>query len=253
MALDLNDKTVNGNNLTNTGSVAEWVTDFPFVACTEAVEFTDTNGKSLDANDNASLDLTTAVTIEFWAKRDAGAGVAAYWISKTGTDGTNYAVYEYDSAGATGGKWRFFYTSGDGAVTHSWQTDSAYTDTGWHHWAFVCTFGTEASMKTYYDGSEVANTLIGGTGTAAVDSCDGKLIIGNYQSASTLSVDGKMTEVRIWSDIRSEAEIQANMSKHLVGNEANLMAYYPLQSILVATTNYLNDYRASQGGRLSFQ
>jgi hypothetical protein len=39
---------------------------------------------------------------------------------------------------------------------------------------------------------------------------------------------GKIDEVRMWSVARTQAEIQANMNKTLVGNETGLVAYYPM-------------------------
>ena len=37
---------------------------------------------------------------------------------------------------------------------------------------------------------------------------------------------GAMDEVRIWSVVRTQAEISANMHKRMQGNEANLVGYY---------------------------
>jgi hypothetical protein len=39
---------------------------------------------------------------------------------------------------------------------------------------------------------------------------------------------GQMSELRIWSTARSQAEILENMHRRLVGNEAGLVGYYPL-------------------------
>ena len=53
---------------------------------------------------------------------------------------------------------------------------------------------------------------------------------------------GKIDEVRIWDDVRTQAEIQDNMYKELVGNESNLVAYYNFNdgrgtSVLDLTSN----------------
>ncbi len=42
--------------------------------------------------------------------------------------------------------------------------------------------------------------------------------------------NGKLDEVRIWNDARTEAEINSYMYKELVGNEANLVAYYKMSN-----------------------
>ncbi len=39
---------------------------------------------------------------------------------------------------------------------------------------------------------------------------------------------GKMAEVRIWNKARTQAEIQADMSKRLTGKEPSLVGYWPL-------------------------
>jgi hypothetical protein len=39
---------------------------------------------------------------------------------------------------------------------------------------------------------------------------------------------GQMSELRIWSTVRSQADITENMHRRLVGNEAGLVGYYPL-------------------------
>ncbi len=50
--------------------------------------------------------------------------------------------------------------------------------------------------------------------------------------------DGTIDEVRIWSDVRTQAEIQASMNKELAGNEAYLVSYY---SMTDATGTSLTD------------
>ncbi|WP_017718884.1 hypothetical protein [Kamptonema formosum] len=42
-----------------------------------------------------------------------------------------------------------------------------------------------------------------------------------------------MAEVRIWNKSRTQAEIQADMSKQLTGKEPNLVGYWPLNDVSV--------------------
>jgi hypothetical protein len=42
---------------------------------------------------------------------------------------------------------------------------------------------------------------------------------------------GLLAEVAVWNVARSEAEIKANMSQKLTGNEANLVGYWPLSEV----------------------
>jgi large repetitive protein len=53
---------------------------------------------------------------------------------------------------------------------------------------------------------------------------------------------GKMDEIRVWNDVRTEAEIKANMYIELVGNEANLAVYYKMSN---GSGTSLNDDKAS--------
>ena len=42
-------------------------------------------------------------------------------------------------------------------------------------------------------------------------------------------VTGRIDELRMWNDVRTQAEIKANMHTELSGNESNLIAYYKFQ------------------------
>src|SRR4051794_4351304 len=67
MALDLNDKTSNGNNLTNNGA-AEYTADLPFVQSSKAAELTSSESDYLSAPDSASLSIIGDVALESWVK-----------------------------------------------------------------------------------------------------------------------------------------------------------------------------------------
>ena len=50
------------------------------------------------------------------------------------------------------------------------------------------------------------------------------------RDASYGHIDGVMDDIRIWDDIRTQGEIQANDDTQLNGNEANLVAYWMLNN-----------------------
>ncbi|KAA3598384.1 MAG: T9SS C-terminal target domain-containing protein [Calditrichaeota bacterium] len=98
-------------------------------------------------------------------------------------------------------------------------------DGKWHHVAF--TFEDDGSpdvtdVKLYVDGN--LETI-----TVSADEPINTSGSGNLQIAKDPTgryFGGLIDEVRIWSDVRTQSELQENMNKILNGNEANLEAYY---------------------------
>ena len=95
MALDLNDKTSNGNNLTNSGATEE-TTSLPFAQSTSAAILATT--QYLTANDSVSLSITGTMTVEFWVMVTTAPGTDTLQdiISKQNTATPNRS-------------WRFLY------------------------------------------------------------------------------------------------------------------------------------------------
>lgn len=93
------------------------------------------------------------------------------------------------------------------------------TINAWTHVAFTWD-GTNG--KFYINGIESsgANQPTGTIGTSE------DLVIGNSTIYPGNYFQGKMDEIRIWNDVRTQDEIIANMNNELTGTEANLMAYY---------------------------
>ncbi|NEU74314.1 hypothetical protein PI95_017545 [Hassallia byssoidea VB512170] len=96
-------------------------------------------------------------------------------------------------------------------------------DQQFHHVAFV---KQSSQLYLYVDGVEVASA--------------NDTTIGTTQNNSPLYLSrgavgggrhffkGQMAEFRIWNSARSQVEIQADMSRRLVGNEPGLVGYWPL-------------------------
>ena len=104
-------------------------------------------------------------------------------------------------------------------------TDSAETPTGslvagrWDHFAGTYD-GT--TMRIYQNGELVAEKEhSGGGGTIGISH---RLFIGSWPSAGNF--DGVIDEVRIWNDVRTQAEIRTWMSRPLTGTETGLLGYW---------------------------
>jgi len=73
------------------------------------------------------------------------------------------------------------------------------------------------------------------------------------KSTGSLTIDGKIDELRIWNDARTATEIKSNMFKELEGNESNLKAYYKMSdgSGTTLTDNSTNSYNGSMVGGMN--
>lgn len=103
------------------------------------------------------------------------------------------------------------------------------------------------------------------SGTSGVIYMDGVLVPSSYTDGATSSLtqagnlelgsqnggsnyfDGEISDVRLWSDIRTETEIQDNMYKQLTGSESNLIGYWKLDGDFEDSTANGNDLTEQNG------
>lgn len=98
----------------------------------------------------------------------------------------------------------------------------------WNHIAF--TFASNV-LKLYVNGSEVIEPTLVKYHDAEVNTlfdADTSMAIGCYNADSTPAgfSNIKIDDLRIWDKVKTQAEIQNEMNIQLIGNEANLVAYY---------------------------
>ena len=107
-------------------------------------------------------------------------------------------------------------SAGHNGVWNAVQDPNQIPFGSWQHIAVTYASGT---MTLYRNGIQVDQAIgvAAFTGTA--------VNIGSFGVCSNL-LGGKLDEVRIWNDVRSETEIRQNMYRNLNGNEDNLVAYY---------------------------
>ncbi len=176
------------------------------------------NGSAADLNT-----YTNNFTIEFWVqstttrttKPEANTG-----ITGTTGNGQKYVVYPAHGGASNGGVGISIGTNGVSVYEHG----SGYmpallvydaTLTGWNHIAVVY----NAKQPRLYVNGILVRTGLTSLRTACFPS-------GRIGGAGYGYHQGDVDEFRIWSDVRTQAEIRDNMCQKLVGSEAGLVRYY---------------------------
>lgn len=102
------------------------------------------------------------------------------------------------------------------------QAGSTPLDSAWVH--FATTFGSGGQMICYVNGEQVGGLPL--TSNVIATSSNPFIIGIAPWDLTNFQTFGQIDEVRIWSTVRTPAEIKATMHKQLQGTESNLVAYY---------------------------
>ena len=109
---------------------------------------------------------------------------------------------------------------------------------GWHHLAVTYDGrggATAANGITFYiDGVAVPVTRQNNAAYVAMENWTRPVQIGR-ESSGFRQYDGGLDEIRIWNVVRTEAQIQSQMSFGLIGNEPGLAAYWRINEGTGAT------------------
>ena len=192
-----------------------------------------------DAN-QTGLDLASDFTIEAWVKTE----------STPAASGTLEIFDKYTSAGDNR-SYRFYYQNNAGTmkiVVNTSSTGAAgqvinhffnYTLTNgtWFHLAM--TYDLSAGTALLYVNGVSQGSVSGGN--TSIYNGTGAVNIGAINEGTALYFDGLIDDVRVWSDKRTQQEVQDNMSVELVGDEAGLVAYWKLNDSLLDETSNDND------------
>ncbi|NPD47755.1 LamG-like jellyroll fold domain-containing protein [Lentimicrobium sp. S6] len=167
----------------------------------------------------------TAISIEYWFK----GSVLQSAVRFQGFDvsyGSDYVV-----AGWGGSNPKFIISTDGGSANGVLiGSDAVLEDGNWHHIACTWEKNTTNGFKTYVDGV-LSNQRTSANVNLPTIVYNG--LLGAYHGPSEV-LNGQLDEVRIWTDVRSEAEIRENMNKTLIGNEDGLVMYYNLDNGNVA-------------------
>jgi hypothetical protein len=154
-------------------------------------------------------------SIELWSRRRTPRGTQYVLTMGTGAPrkGLNFGYYSSDNS------------FGFGFWDDDCRSGTVETDTAWHHWCG--TFDADSkSQKLYRDGVLLRTRVADGH----LQQQSGDLFIGSA-FGETQFLHGDVAEVRVWSRVRTEAEINNTMRRRLTGKEEGLLACYPLDEV----------------------
>jgi uncharacterized repeat protein (TIGR02543 family) len=169
---------------------------------------------------STKVDLGTSWTVESWIKPSEAAMSAAEAMILN-----KESSYEFAIRSGT-----FQYALTNGAGTWDWRpTSVSALAEQWQHVAWAKQNNT---LTLYLDGQAVFSKTDAVFVPSTHQASSKILSIGARQGGSVDEApsvswfEGGIDEVRIWSDLRTQAEIEAGMHSKLAGDEANLLAYW---------------------------
>ncbi|MSZ55869.1 MAG: hypothetical protein F2594_00900, partial [Actinobacteria bacterium] len=196
------------------------------------------NGSSyFRAADNDAFEMVGNFTVEAWLKPAAtcitGSGICQF-INKENS-------YEF---GVDGGVVKYAIT--DSAGNWAWYaTDTTMIAGVWQHVALTVSRSTN-TITMYYNGEKTGDTTSSTQVPTTGRNSTGSLTIGAREADASDRFYGDIDEVRIYSEVRSQANIRTDMYTHGTSfNSSNLKAYYDFND---ASNTLSNDAPSAASG-----
>ncbi len=175
--------------------------------------------------------ISTAWSFEVWYKKNGNQSAINLTNDKNSNNGGTWALRlgqwnNINKVGITK------YNVQDYYINNS----KANLDIGkWEHIAWTY---QNNLVTVYINGENLGTTFTRGP------LANGAILYWNIIGKSVRTINGDLDEVRVWSDVRTEAEINDNMFKELNGDETGLVAYYKMSngSGTTVTDNSSNTY-----------
>ncbi|MEQ8523721.1 LamG-like jellyroll fold domain-containing protein [Gracilimonas sp.] len=189
----------------------------------------DGDGDYATAGDSPSLDIAgTSITLETWVKHDGNSNTDAFLINKA-LSGDGYRLQLYGEGDETYVR----FVIGD--VTNNGPAVFSETGVPANRWTHIAATYDGQFLKIYINGELDATAQENRT----IDANDASLTLGANASLTGNFLSGEMDGVRIWSAVRSAAEIGDTYLEELAGGETGLAALYQFSSVSGSTVNDL--------------
>ncbi|NQZ78940.1 MAG: hypothetical protein HRT61_22905, partial [Ekhidna sp.] len=170
----------------------------------------------VQVQDNDDFIFGSAMTLEAWVKMEP-TDLQSVIINHVDL-GSPFTGFSWDIGFESDARMDLYVAD---ASSGQWfqETTTALNDGVWHH---VAVTYNGATAIFYIDGQEASQS----TGSAiAIGNSVNDLYIGVAQNFGR-NFEGNIDEVRMWSSVKNETQIQTSLSDPLIGNETDLVAYY---------------------------
>ncbi|NEQ39397.1 MAG: LamG domain-containing protein [Okeania sp. SIO3I5] len=161
-------------------------------------------------------------TIELWVKLSQEKSYCL--VGKNESDGGNIFLFDCDSDGKLG------------VTINSERHYEFSTQETLHQWQHLALVLEKKGEKTEYTLYQNGEQKVNHTVDALLGNIQGKpwSLGQEWDSGPTTSdfFKGQIAEVRIWNKARTADEIKVNMHRRLIGQESDLVAYFPLNKII---------------------
>jgi len=158
-------------------------------------------------------------TWETWVKMDASAST------------TNLLNIGINDNSATGKSGNLQIDSSGHVMLQIWNASGHPTgstnvaDGTWHHVAVTYDSTAARAVNIYVDGVKETQTLSAATATA---NFTGSVATLGARNEGTFPLNGEMANVRVWSSVRTAAEVQSDMAGSPTGDTAALLGHWAL-------------------------
>ena len=181
------------------------------------------NCEYVDCGNNASLNLTQAITLEVWFlfmgdMYNEGVSIAHKW--GYGNKGDLGGYYLGIKPGNKKVFWKLCLDKG------SWYCEASPLPTS--KWTHIAGTYNGKVLKLFYNGKQVSSKETSGQ----IRTTDANFQMGQSDDIDYEDLEqqwiGRLSEVRLWNIARESSEIQGSLAHRLGGNEPGLVAYWPL-------------------------
>jgi len=178
-----------------------------------------------------STQFRTTMTVEFWFKTSDTNNQKTYPVLVSrNISGNISSTSQFSIQMTPTGEIGFGLTNTTDTGFYHF-TPLSYKDTQWHH--FAGTYNSATGTKIIYiDGVAVKTDINASFGLLSNNSTI-KLIFGSDDHAIIYGTTdrqfrGSLSDIRIWSTVRTASEISNNYRQRLIGNESGLLGYWKL-------------------------